>query len=138
MNKFTKDQLSALDINRHIAVTANAGSGKTRILVARYIKIISEKIIDGDLNIEDIVAITFTKKAAAEMKARVIKELDSLIADPDNEDAKQLEDVRTNMIYSRISTIHSFCGQILRDFPIEANVPFNYQELDDFDIGYTG
>ena len=69
--RLTPNQQQALDIDRHICVTAGAGSGKTTVLVERYLKILRE----GNVNPQEIVAITFTEKAAAEMKERIIEEL---------------------------------------------------------------
>ncbi|HRP01129.1 MAG TPA: UvrD-helicase domain-containing protein [Candidatus Kapabacteria bacterium] len=134
MEKFTIDQKKCLDYKHHQAVTANAGSGKTRILVERYLRIIYEEVINNRAKIEDIVAITFTKKAAAEMRMRIIKELNNEINRvEDNDKRYKLEHIRNNMIYARISTIHSFCGQLLKEYPIEAGVAYNYQDLDDYD-----
>ncbi len=134
MKKFTKDQNKCLSYHTYQAVTANAGSGKTSILVQRYLNILYKEVLYGNCKIEDIVAITFTKKAASEMQTRIIKELNSEInLENDIEKRYKLEQIRNNMIYARISTIHSFCGQLLKEYPIEAGVAYNYQELDDYD-----
>ena len=70
--RLTPSQQEALDIDRHVCVTAGAGSGKTTVLVQRYLKILREGNVESP---REIVAITFTEKAAAEMKERVINEL---------------------------------------------------------------
>ena len=67
--QLTRSQQEALNIEKHICVTAGAGSGKTTVLVRRYLKILHE----CKAKPQEIVAITFTEKAAAEMKERVIK-----------------------------------------------------------------
>ena len=70
--RLTPNQQDALDIKKHVCVTAGAGSGKTTVLVKRYLKILSEGNVKSP---REIVAITFTEKAAAEMKERIIEEL---------------------------------------------------------------
>ena len=121
--KFTRNQKKAHDLNRHISVTAGAGSGKTAVLVHRYLKILLEK----DLSPSQVVAITFTEKAAAELKQRIVNEVNArLQAKPHN---TQLEQIRTGMLSAQISTIHAFCSQILREYPVEAGVDAGFRVL---------
>ncbi len=122
--KFTRNQKKAHDLNRHISVTAGAGSGKTAVLAHRYVKILFEK----DLHPNQVVAITFTKKAAAELKQRIVKELDTrLREEPHN---TQLERIKTGMLSAQISTIHAFCTRILREYPVEAGVDAGFSVLE--------
>lgn len=127
MIKFTREQSIALSLDRNMCITANAGSGKTKVLVERFLKI----LLDDDLDIDPkrVVAITFTKKAASEMLAKIVMNLETAIYnEKDFSKMKKLRKIREKMTYARISTIHSFCGSILRDFPIEADVsPFFYE-----------
>ena len=121
--EFTRNQKKAHDLNRHISVTAGAGSGKTAVLIHRYIKI----LLETDLHPSQVVAITFTRKAAAELKQRIIKELDvRLREEPDN---TKLKSIKTGMLSAQISTIHSFCARILREYPVEARVDAGFSEL---------
>ena len=121
--KFTQNQKKAHDLNRHISVTAGAGSGKTAVLVHRYVKI----LIETDLHPSQVVAITFTRKAAAELKQRIVKEVEErLQQDPGN---AKLESIKTGMLSAQISTIHSFCARILREYPVEAGVDAGFSEL---------
>lgn len=134
MNNFTESQLKALNLDNNLLVNANAGSGKTAVLVERYYKIIKEKMLDNECDIEHIVAITFTKKAAAEMLSRVIKKINNEIETTSNLELKsKLLNIRNNMVYARISTIHSFCSKLLKDFPIEAGIPYNFIEINEYD-----
>ena len=121
--RLTPSQEQALDIERHICVTAGAGSGKTAVLVERYLKILRE----GNVEPREIVAITFTEKAAAEMKARVIERLNEV------EDRGTRERLLEQMNTAPISTIHSFCSRILREFPFQADVPANFGILPGID-----
>ena len=119
----TPSQRNALNIEKHICVTAGAGSGKTTVLVQRYLKILRE----GETKPQEIVAITFTEKAAAEMKERIIEELNNAknITDRDN--------LLDQMSSAHISTIHAFCSRILREFPFQAKVPANFSILQGID-----
>lgn len=137
--KLTREQELALNLSCNIALEANAGSGKTNVLVERYFRII-DQILKGNPNFagltpDNIVGITFTNKAAAEMHSRVIekfnaeygKQLYSYIGD-----MNQLETIRLfrdKLTNARISTIHSFCLQILSNYPLEANIPVNFREI---------
>ncbi|MCG9128408.1 UvrD-helicase domain-containing protein [Candidatus Poribacteria bacterium] len=116
----TRDQQKALNIDKHICVTAGAGSGKTTVLVERYLEILRK----GNVSPSQIVAITFTKKAAAEIKARIIKELH--LDRNKNIREKCIEE----MSVAPISTIHSFCARILREYPFDAKIPASFTVID--------
>ena len=121
--EFTRNQKKAHDLNRHISVTAGAGSGKTAVLVHRYLKILLEK----DLPPDRVVAITFTDKAAAELKQRIVNEVNArLQAEPHN---TRFEEIKTGLLSAQISTIHAFCRQILREYPVEAGVDVGFGVL---------
>ena len=127
--RLTPNQRQALSIDKHICVTAGAGSGKTTVLVERYLKILRE----GNVTPQEIVAITFTDKAAAEMKERIIEEL-SLQEKPEGSEAdNSLQGFREKMSTAHISTIHAFCSRILREFPFQAGVPANFSILQGID-----
>ena len=121
--QLTRNQQDALNIENHVCVTAGAGSGKTTVLVERYLKILRE----SNVTPREIVAITFTEKAAAEMKDRVIKRLS------EEEDADTRENFLEQMNSAHISTIHAFCSSILREFPFQADVPANFSIVSGID-----
>lgn len=118
--QFTPRQQEALNIEQHICVTAGAGSGKTRVLVGRYLEILHKT----DAKPNEIVAITFTEKAAAEMKERIASELNK---------GRNTEGIQEQMSVAPISTIHAFCSRILREFPFQAGVPANFGILQGID-----
>lgn len=121
--RLTPNQQKALNIEKHVCVTAGAGSGKTTVLVDRYLKILrSEKAKPPE-----IVAITFTDKAAAEMKERVVEKLNA------EENIVDREKILEQMNTAPISTIHAFCSHILREFPFQADVPANFSILQGID-----
>ncbi|MDI3310238.1 MAG: UvrD-helicase domain-containing protein [Thermoanaerobacterium sp.] len=106
----SEEQLKALDICKNVALKAGAGSGKTRVLTKRYIKLLNDV---ADIKIDNVVAITFTRKAAAEMKERIRKEIELLCKlDKDN---KKWTTFRDSLIFANIDTIHGFCEKIIRE-----------------------
>ena len=127
--RLTPSQRQALNIEKHICVTAGAGSGKTTVLVERYLKILRE----GNATPQEIVAITFTEKAAAEMKERISEELSLHEKRERSEQDNPLQGLREKMGTAHISTIHAFCSRILQEFPFQAGVPANFSILQGID-----
>jgi ATP-dependent helicase/nuclease subunit A len=118
---------AALERERDIVVTAGAGSGKTRTLVARYASLLA----DGH-SPRRVVAITFTEKAAREMRARVRQALTTLVqqAESDHERQRWIA-FSAEMDSARIGTIHSLCTEILRAHPAEAGIDPKFDVLDE-------
>ena len=116
---------SPSDIARFIHLSASAGSGKTRALTERYVALLQELTLRG-LNIDQAVAITFTDKAPAEIKERVLKVLPE----------KLLRTIIRGRQDLRISTIHSFCMNLLKRYPLEAGLPPDFGILDERDKTY--
>lgn len=121
--KPNNEQMAAiLAIDSNVSVSAGAGSGKTKVLVERFLYILEQsmpkKDSQGELKLDagNILAITFTRKAAGEMKERVRKSIEARL---DNDAAgfwhKQLEALNR----AQISTIHGLCSRILRENPVE-------------------
>jgi ATP-dependent helicase/nuclease subunit A len=131
--QFTREQRIAQSADRHEAVTAGAGAGKTSVLVQRYINLLFNPSVYA--NVREIVAITFTRKAAAEMKHRIAEEIEKRLADEDfKPEWTRIKFVRERFSGAKISTIHSYCAQLLREFPIEAGVNPNFTEIEEYDI----
>ena len=99
------------------------------VLVQRYLKMLRE----GNVMPQKIVAITFTEKAAAEMKERIIEELSPQEESDGSEQNNSLQHFRDKMSTAHISTIHAFCSRILREFPFQAGVPANFSILQGID-----
>ncbi|HSH35545.1 UvrD-helicase domain-containing protein, partial [Schnuerera sp.] len=122
----TKEQnLAITTIDKNLAVNAGAGTGKTKVLTERYIYILEKGRLEENKEIESIVAITFTKKAAQEMKERIREEIKKRIFIEDKW-ARYYRDMEK----SNISTIHSFCGNILRDNALELGIDPLFTVLD--------
>ncbi|RKD31188.1 UvrD-helicase domain-containing protein [Thermohalobacter berrensis] len=115
-------------IDKNIAVSAGAGSGKTRVLVERYLYILEKGNLRKGREIDSIVAITFTKKAAAEMKERVRRAVYKKI-----EEDEKWKRIYIDIERANISTIHSFCSKILRENPVEAGIDPNFALLEDYE-----
>ncbi|NWF90712.1 MAG: UvrD-helicase domain-containing protein [Ignavibacteriaceae bacterium] len=128
MNLLTPHQSKALDHKKHISLTANAGSGKTFVLSKRYLEI---AITEG-LSLRNIAAITFTDKAAGELYQKIAKEIEIQIHyASDQSDTELLEKLRHQLVSANISTIHSFCTDILREHPVEAEIDANFTPIDE-------
>jgi len=118
---------AAYEINKHISVTAGPGSGKTTVLVERYLHILRQH----KLNIDQIVAITFTNRAANEMRERLRDELNMILQTvAPNERPRWLNYKRT-LDGAVITTIHGFCARLLREFPVEARIDPQFLLLDE-------
>ena len=101
----------------NLIVTAGAGSGKTRVLVEKYVKVFEE---NPDLRMDQVVAITFTEKAAREMKDRITKKIDESISIGKAVDLYLK--IKRELPFARISTIHAFCSRIIRESALYANI----------------
>jgi ATP-dependent helicase/nuclease subunit A len=141
-------QLRAANPQMSSFVSANAGAGKTHVLVNRVIRL----LLDGTAP-EKILCITFTKAAAANMAERVFDTLGQWISLSDTQLDEQLElagvprpnatqRARARQLFSctletpgglKVQTIHALCTRLLQQFPFEANVPARFTVLDDRD-----
>jgi len=121
--QFTSEQQAALALDRHLAVTANAGSGKTSVLTQRFISI----LLDKNTDLRHVVAITFTTKAAAEMRRKVREEL--VRRKREGSDVARLTELTRTIGSARISTIHSFCASILRRYADEAGIDTDVRDI---------
>ncbi|GMV20684.1 MAG: hypothetical protein AMXMBFR57_06330 [Acidimicrobiia bacterium] len=106
----------AVNPAEHVVLEASAGTGKTHVLVERYVRLIREGIAP-----RQILAITFTRKAAAEMRERILRQL------RDDVPASTLADVQ-------ITTIDAFCFGLLREFPLEADVDPGFEIADETEM----
>ncbi len=108
----TPDQTAAIEtMAKTLCVDAGAGSGKTSVLIERMIQVIAK----GGATLDQIVAITFTDKAAAEMKVRLRAAFRDKAPRDDPEEMSRWRDMERRVETARISTIHSFCASLLRE-----------------------
>lgn len=124
----TAHQKEALDYSNHISLTANAGSGKTFVLTERFIQI----LLNENVSLKEIAAVTFTDKASGELYNKIAKAIE--IASDNTKDKTQkwkLENIRRELVSANISTIHSFCINLLREFPVEADLDAKFNPIDE-------
>ena len=106
-------------LDETLVVEAAAGTGKTTELVNRILLVLAT----GRARVDEIVAVTFTEKAAGELKLRLRQRLDEeRRATRDSAAAARLEDAVQNLEEAHVSTIHGFCADLLRERPVEARV----------------
>ncbi len=126
LTELTPQQSRALDFKHSISLRANAGSGKTFVLSKRYLQI----AIDGNVPLQNIAAITFTDKAAGELYKRIAEEIEIQIrSSTENPERIKLEKIRRQLVSANISTIHSFCINILKEFPVDAELDANFTPI---------
>ncbi|MDO5611966.1 MAG: double-strand break repair helicase AddA [Paracoccus sp. (in: a-proteobacteria)] len=144
MDEATRNQIEAADPARSTWLTANAGSGKTRVLTNRVARLLLRGAAP-----ERILCLTYTKAAATEMQNRLLGTLGQWAMLPPDDLRHALANLgeggipdlaQARRLFARaietpgglkVQTIHSFCAGVLRRFPLEAGVPLGFTELDD-------
>ncbi|MEH7386035.1 UvrD-helicase domain-containing protein, partial [Bacillus sp. JJ1521] len=122
-----RDKISIV-LDQNFLVEAGAGSGKTTSLVDRMVNL----IYTGKASIDEIVAITFTKKASDELKTRFLTVLEKQCKEETDLDVRfRLEEALQNIEQSFIGTVHSFCARLLRERPVEAGLDVHFSEPED-------
>lgn len=123
MPKLKEEQIKAIDHNDgNILISASAGSGKTFVMLERLIRLVSE----GKASLNEILAVTFTEAAADEMKEKLKRELKKSVANGNASLARLIPEVAT----ADISTIHAFCGRLIRKYFFIAGVSPDFIVLD--------
>lgn len=109
--QYTAEQIAAINASGKTIVSASAGSGKTTVMIEKIIR-----LIESGCEVGDILAVTFTKKAASQMKEKLSKALIKAINDkqatPERKQALKRQLAEVPM--ADISTIHAFCSKLLR------------------------
>ena len=112
-----EEQLAAVEAPGSVFVSAGAGTGKTSVLVERYVRAVCDRGIDVD----SILVITYTRKAAGELRSRIRTALR----------ARGRPDLARELDGAWISTIHGFCARLLRAHPFAAGLDPRFRELED-------
>jgi ATP-dependent helicase/nuclease subunit A len=116
-NGLNEQQLTAVEAGGEVFVSAGAGTGKTAVLVERVVRAVTERGLDVD----SILVITYTRRAAGELRTRIR----AALADRGRPDlARELDG-------AWISTIHGFCARLLRAYPLAAGLDPRFRELDE-------
>ncbi len=115
-------------LDRNLVVLAGAGAGKTFALVQRMVEVVR----NGIERVEQLAAITFTRKAAGEMRGRfylALREAADTAKDPVQRD--RFREALAHVDQCFIGTIHAFCGRLLRERPLDARLPPDFEEADE-------
>lgn len=118
----------AVDPRVNVALEASAGTGKTRVLVDRYVN-----LLRAGVDPTNILAITFTRKAAAEMRERIMATLRAA-GEGGELPASRWRELRDRTADIAVSTIDAFCLSLLREFPLEADLDPAFSVADDTEL----
>ena len=111
------EQLAAVDADGSVFVSAGAGTGKTSVLVERYVRAVCDRGVDPD----SILVITYTRKAAGELRTRIRAALRE----------RGRPELARELDGAWISTIHGFCSRLLRAHPFAAGLDPRFREIED-------
>ena len=116
-SRINPEQRAAIDARGHVFVSAGAGTGKTLVLVERF----ANAVCDEGLDVGSVLVITYTERAAGELRGRIRREL---LDRGRNDLARELDG-------AWISTIHGFCHRLLKTYPFAAGLDPRFRVLDD-------
>ena len=110
-----------------LLVSAAAGSGKTKVLVDRLLSYLIDPVSPADL--DSFLLITYTKAAAAELRSKIAKRLsEAVAASPEN---RHLQRQLQRLFLTKISTVHAFCADILREYAYRLDIPADFRVADE-------
>ena len=119
-------------LDENLFVEAGAGTGKTTALVARMVAL----VVDEGIPIEEIAAITFTEKAAAELGDRFRRTLENVAREDDDPERRRRADTAlADADLAALTTLHGFARRLLTDHPLEAGLPPGFEVLDEISSG---
>ena len=126
--KLTPQQAQAVsDRGGRLLVSAAAGSGKTKVLVDRLMSYLTDPV--DPANIDEFLIITYTKAAASELRGKIAAKLSERIAqEPEN---RHLQQQLQRLYMTNISTVHSFCGEILRQFAYRLDLSADFRTAEE-------
>ena len=126
--KLTPQQRLAVEARGgRLLVSAAAGSGKTKVLVDRLMGYLTDPV--NPANIDAFLLITYTKAAASELRGKIASKLTERIAmDPEN---RHLQQQLQRLYLTKISTVHAFCGDILREYAYQLHIPGDFRVGDE-------
>ena len=126
--KLTSQQAQAVnDRGGRLLVSAAAGSGKTKVLVDRLLKYLTDPV--DPASIDEFLIITYTKAAAAELRGKIAAKLTERIAE--NPENRHLQQQMQRLYLTKISTVHSFCSDLLRDYAYRTDLPADFRVADE-------
>jgi ATP-dependent helicase/nuclease subunit A len=117
ISRINAEQRAAIEARGHVFVSAGAGTGKTLVLVERF----ATAVCDEGLDVGSVLVITYTERAAGELRARIRRELLD----------RGRDDLARELDGAWISTIHGFCHRLLKTYPFAAGLDPRFRVLDD-------
>ena len=126
--KLTPQQAQAVhDRGGKLLVSAAAGSGKTKVLVDRLLTYLTDPVKPA--NLDEFLIITYTKAAAAELRGKIASKLTERIAlEPDN---RHLQKQMQRLFLTKISTVHGFCSDLLREYAYRLDIAADFRVADE-------
>ncbi len=127
-DKLTPEQTRAVsDRGGRLLVSAAAGSGKTKVLVDRLMGYLTDPA--DPANLDEFLIITYTKAAASELRGKIAAKLTERIArEPEN---RHLQRQMQRLFLTEISTVHGFCGNLLREYAYRLDLPGDFRVADE-------
>lgn len=124
MNLTTEQLTAVINNDKSICVSAGAGSGKTRVLVEKF-----WQLIESGMAIDEILAVTFTRKAARELIQRIREQIEKSGLSYEKKRA-----IKEELSRAWIGTIDSICTRIIRDYPLETDIEPDFNIADEMTI----
>ena len=127
-DKLTPQQTQAVcDRGGKLLVSAAAGSGKTKVLVDRLLSYLTDPV--SPANLDEFLIITYTKAAASELRGKIAAKLTERIAEePEN---RHLQKQMQRLFLTKISTVHGFCGDLLREYAYRLDLVPDFRIADE-------
>ena len=126
-DKLTREQQMAVDDRGgKLLVSAAAGSGKTKVLVDRLMKYLEDPV--SPANLDEFLIITYTKAAASELRGKIAAKLTEKIAD---NPTPRLQQQMQRLFLTKISTVHGFCGDLLREYAYRLDLSADFRVADE-------
>ena len=122
-----QQQMAVSNRGGKLLVSAAAGSGKTKVLVDRLLSYILDA--DSPANLDDFLIITFTKAAATELRGKIASKLSEKIAEMPNN--RHLQQQVQRLYLAKISTVHSFCSDVLREYAYRLDISSDFRIAED-------
>ena len=122
MPELTLQQKAAVESRGRVIVSASAGSGKTFVMIEKL-----ARAIEAGADLDEVLAVTFTKKAAAQMKEKLRTALIKRVEEADDKLKARLKAQIAKIPSANISTIHSFCARLLRTYFYAADIDGGFE-----------